>query len=301
MSLFWPFVKKKRTGARTFYGDIPVEVQYDWGKGYSSFAETAIAKNIENGETILSARLNRVTPGKANGEFQAVVDVEAFKSDKKIFSAEATFGITYGEQSRLMKTVMNRSFISEYLYASQYDGIFRARPSGEPGYSYAFEYLYASEYDAIANVITRDVHSNKVLSRSLNAVIDIERSRKCEATRPNMYIVISENSSAAPRPTWNNEKECIARRSTDTYSTRPGTGNVLLGDRLLTSRLPVASETAVVMLVESCFDPQQREIYRSTCWRNEGTGLLIDESIEHGQLPVDYHHYELACLRWPID
>jgi len=42
-----------------------------------------------------------------------------------------------------------------------------------------------------------------------------------------------------------------------------------------------------------------KEVFRSSFVRHAGTGLLVREDAQSGQLPTDYHHYEFVLTGWP--
>lgn len=50
---------------------------------------------------------------------------------------------------------------------------------------------------------------------------------------------------------------------------------------------------------EVCYDEAGQVVFRSTFVRHVGTGLLVSETVLEGELPRDYHHYELVLQGWP--
>lgn len=247
MSLFSRFRQVKPV-ARTFWSDIPLIIEYDWGQRFSSFAQAASAKHADTGEEILVARFKGFESAR-----QAIVSVDALKSGKKVFTAEATFAVPPLRSSRLVKAVIDGTWLTEYHYSS--------------------------EHNVVPNVVTKEIASNRVVAKSTGATIDVERS-------------------------WADEEGRIASTRRDAYdAARGGFGSGMGGlghGRLMRSELPVASDTAVMVLQEICLDKNDHVIYCSKCWRNNGTGFLIDEVVEEGTLPRDYHHYELLSLCWPM-
>jgi hypothetical protein len=49
---------------------------------------------------------------------------------------------------------------------------------------------------------------------------------------------------------------------------------------------------------ELCYEAD-KVVCRSTFKRHAGTGLLLEETFVQGDLPRDYHHYELVLKGWP--
>jgi hypothetical protein len=49
---------------------------------------------------------------------------------------------------------------------------------------------------------------------------------------------------------------------------------------------------------EFCYEGG-KEVFVSSFVRDVATGLLVSESVKRGELPRDYHHYELVVISWP--
>lgn len=49
---------------------------------------------------------------------------------------------------------------------------------------------------------------------------------------------------------------------------------------------------------ELCYQGD-KVVFHSSFVRHAGTGLLVEEKVNKGKLPRDYHHYELVMMDWP--
>ncbi|MBI3417300.1 MAG: hypothetical protein HY043_18570 [Verrucomicrobia bacterium] len=76
-------------------------------------------------------------------------------------------------------------------------------------------------------------------------------------------------------------------------------GGSILGE-ILEQHWPATDENATFTSIETCYDDKGNVVYSGRTWRNAGTGLLVDEIVEKGALPNDYHHFEFLFLEWPF-
>lgn len=55
-----------------------------------------------------------------------------------------------------------------------------------------------------------------------------------------------------------------------------------------------------VFSAEEIYYQNGKEVFSSITTRHAGTGLMIEERVQSGALPLDYHHYELVLGGWPM-
>jgi hypothetical protein len=139
------------------------------------------------------------------------------------------------------------------------------------------EYKYADDISSDPSIVTCDLISKHIVSETS---VEVDPKRSKVAT--NGRIGVSFKEHRKQHGFW------------------PGPGSLGGPSHVTKWEFPLAQETAVWKTTETCYDEHGNVVYEAQVWRNAGTGLLLEEKVVRGRLPVDYHHYEVLVLNWPF-